>query len=64
MSVLLGYSQNTKDINIVKENQNKIYYSHEDNFYIYSPNNGSYQVFYNYEQTFNDKNTIFVYIDN
>lgn len=55
---------NNKNINIVKEYQNKIYYSYEDNFYIYTPYNGSYQVFYNYEQTFNDKNTIFVYIDN
>lgn len=55
---------NNKNINIVKEFQNKIYYLDGDNFYIYTPYNGNYQVFYNYEQTFNDKNTVFVYIDN
>lgn len=52
------------DIQIEKEFQNKIYYALEDNFYVYSPNNGSELVFYNYELSFNNKNTIFAYIDN
>ena len=52
------------EIKIEKENNNKIYYSLEDNFYMYTPENGSEIIFYNYELSFNNKNTIFVYIDN
>lgn len=52
------------DIQIETEFQNKLYYALEDNFYIYTPESGSKLVFYNYELSFNNKNTIFVYIDN
>ena len=53
-----------QEIKIEKEYNNKIYYSLEDNFYVYSPNNGSELIFYNYELSYNNKNTIFVYINN
>ncbi len=52
------------EIKIEKENKNKIYYSFEDNFYMYTPSKGNELIFYNYELSFNNKNTIFVYIDN
>ena len=52
------------EIKIEKENRNKIYYVLDDNFYMYTPENGSEIIFYNYELSFNNKNTIFVYVDN
>lgn len=52
------------EIKIEKENRNKIYYALDDNFYMYTPENGSEIIFYNYELSFNNKNTIFVYVDN
>lgn len=47
--------------NIVKENNDDLYYQYKDNFYKYNPYTGSNIVFYNYELTFNSSNTIFVY---
>lgn len=47
-----------------KDFEDKLYYSYKDNFYIYTPLNGSKVVFYNYELSFNNNNAIFVYIDN
>lgn len=55
---------NNEKINIIKDFEDKLYYSHKDNFYIYMPSNGSKSVFYNYELSFNSNNAIFVYIDN
>ena len=52
------------DVKLIKENNNKIYYLDEDSFYMYTPNNGSEIIFYNYELSFNDENTIFVYLNN
>lgn len=54
-------SNNVKIINTFK---NKLYYLDKDNFYTYIPGKGSELVFYNYELSFNDKNTIFVYMNN
>jgi hypothetical protein len=36
----------------------------KDNFYIYTPSKGNVSIFYNFELSFNNNNTIFVYIDN
>ncbi len=54
---------NNNDIKIIKENDNKLYYNFEDNFYTYDPYNGNNLIFYNYELTFNSDNTMFVYIN-
>ena len=48
-------------INIIKEFNNKIYYTIDDILYMYDPKFGSREIFYNYEMKFNDKNTIFIY---
>ena len=53
-----------EDVEINSEYNNKIYYKNKDNFYIYDPFKGSRIVFYNYELTFNNSNSIYVYIDN
>ena len=58
-NVLLKINNNAN--NIVKENNENIYYQYKDNFYKYNPYKGSTLVFYNYELTFNSNNTIFVY---
>lgn len=50
-----------KNIKIMKEYKNKIYYSVDDMFYTYDPKNGSREVFYNYEMKFNNDNNIFIY---
>ena len=47
--------------NIIKENNDDLYYQYKDNFYRYNPISGSSLLFYNYELTFNSDNTIFVY---
>ena len=52
---------NREEINIVSEYRNEIYYYLREKFYKYTPNNGSEEIFYNYELNFNDSNTIFVY---
>lgn len=54
----------SKDVKVLKENNNKIYYLDEDNFYMYDPVNGSELIFYYYELSFNSDNTIFVYLNN
>ncbi len=54
----------SNEVTPIKENKNKIYYLENDNFYMYTPNNGSELIFYNYELSFNSNNTIFVYINN
>lgn len=53
-----------KDVHIVSENENILYYTDEDNFYKYTPLKGAELIFYNYEQEFNNENEIFVYTDN
>jgi hypothetical protein len=50
-----------EEINIVNEYRNEIYYYLGEKFYKYTPENGSEEIFYNYELNFNDSNTIFVY---
>lgn len=55
---------NIENIKITKEHENKLYYSNKDNFYVYKPHIGNLNIFYNYELSFNNNNTIFVYIDN
>lgn len=55
---------NNEEIIKHREFKDKLYYSNKDNFYIYTPLNGKELVFYNYELSFNNNNTIFVYIDN
>ena len=55
---------NNEEIIKLKDFEEKLYYSNKDNFYIYTPLNGSEPVFYNYELSFNNNNSIFVYIDN
>ena len=52
------------DVSIIKEYKNNIYYVDKDDFYLYSPLNGSKKIFYNYELTFNTESTIYVYNDN
>ncbi|MGM9878345.1 MAG: hypothetical protein ACI33S_06840 [Bacilli bacterium] len=52
------------DVKLIKENNNKIYYLDVDSFYMYTPNNGNELIFYNYELSFNNENTIFVYLNN
>ena len=52
------------EIIISNEYNNRVYYMNKDNFYIYDPYKGSKKVFYNYELTFNDTNSIYVYINN
>lgn len=54
---------NNNDVKIIKEYHNDLFYSYENNFYIYNPLEGSRRVFYNYELKFNNNNNIFVYID-
>lgn len=57
----LAQKINNDNVNIVGEYKNRVYYSLNDNFYFYEPNIGETKIFYNYELTFNNKNTIFVY---
>lgn len=52
------------NLNIIKEKNNALFYSYEDNFYLYSPYSGNSKIFYNYELSFNKDNTIFVYLNN
>ena len=51
------------DVKLLKEFNNKIYYSNNNYLYMYTPNNGSNKVFYYYELEFNGNNMIFVYND-
>lgn len=50
------------EVKIINENQNEIYYILNDEFYKYTPKNGSEKIFYNYELTYNSDNTIYTYI--
>ena len=50
-----------KNIKFIKEYENKIYYSFDNNMYIYNPYSGEVKTFYFYELEFNDDNMIFVY---
>jgi hypothetical protein len=59
-SIIQKISNN--NLNYVNESDNKLFYSYEDYFYYYLPNKGQVTLFYNYELTFNNNNTIFVYI--
>lgn len=52
---------NDNPINIFKENNNELYYLYKDSFYKYNPVSGNKKIFYNYELSFNNDNTIFVY---
>ena len=52
-----------KEVNIIKEDRYNLFYQYDDNFYKYSPIDGSQLVFYNYELKYNKDNIIFVYID-
>lgn len=50
-----------KNISIVGEYRNKLYYVDEDFLYKYTPKEGSQKVLYFFELNFNKSNTIFVY---
>ncbi len=49
-------------INIIAENNDDIYYKLDDSFYKYNPKNGSERIFYDYELSFNNSKSVFVYI--
>lgn len=55
---------NTEEIIKIKDYKERLYFSNKDNFYIYTPSKGNVSIFYNFELSFNNNNTIFVYIDN
>ena len=50
-----------KNISIVGEYENYLYYVYESSFYRYSPKNGEEVIFYFNELEFNQNNTIFIY---
>ncbi|MBQ6285316.1 MAG: hypothetical protein IJK67_03280 [Bacilli bacterium] len=49
-------------INIVAENNSDLYYKFEDSFYKYNPKNGSERIFYDYELSFNNSKSVFMFI--
>lgn len=53
---------NNNNVDLISENYSDVYYLFEDNFYKYNPTSGEEKIFYNFELSFNNKNTIFVYV--
>jgi hypothetical protein len=52
-----------EDVDVIYENNDKLYYKYKDSFYSYSPFKGSAKIFYDYELSFNNSKSVFVYID-
>lgn len=52
---------NNKDVFIISEYKNALYYISEDYLYKYTPEYGNNKIFYFFELNFNKDNTIFVY---
>ena len=52
-----------EEVEIITEDNDNVYYKYKDCFYIYSPLKGSNKIFYDYELSFNNSKSIFVYID-
>lgn len=55
---------NDNDIKIIKENKNNIYYSLNNNLYLYDPSIGNKKILYYYELEFNNSNMIYLYLEN
>ena len=53
---------NNKELINIYEKDNNLYYILEDSFYAYNPLIGNTKIFYNYELSFNNLNTVFMYI--
>ena len=53
---------NDKEIIKVFEKDNNLFYILDDSFYIYSPIKGYNKIFYSYELSFNNSNSVFMYI--
>ena len=53
---------NNKEIINIFENNNNLYYILDNYCYLYNPKDGNSKVFYNYELSFNNANTVFMYI--
>ena len=58
--IFIKISEN--NVNMIYEYENELYYLYKDYFYKYTPETGSEKVFYNYELSFNDLNSVFVYV--
>lgn len=51
----------SKDVSMIKEHENKLYYIDEDYLYRYDPYSDYEKIFYFFELNFNKNNTIFIY---
>ena len=50
-----------KDVNIIKDYKNLLYYTEDDYLYRYEPKSGNEKILYYFELNFNKDNTIFIY---
>jgi len=55
---------NEEEVNIVKINKDNIYYIKDDNFYIFNSITADKLILHYFELNFNDKNRLFIYIEN